>query len=122
MRTKNWASGEWDAPGRFQLIINGKELKTVLGTNEGWNWQYAGASSIKDTIATIELKDLSGFDGRCDAIYLSTEKTTPPVELKELSQWRKKLLKESDIPKKTESFDLVVVGGGIAGCAASIAC
>jgi hypothetical protein len=67
------------------------------------------------------LNDLTGFDGRCDAIYLSTEKTSPPAELKELSQWRRKLLNESDIPLKTESFDLVVVGGGIAGCAASIA-
>ena len=28
---------------------------------------------------------------------------------------------ESDIPSETKSFDLVIVGGGIAGCAASIA-
>ena len=40
---------------------------------------------------------------------------------KELSEWRKRLLNESDVPLKSESFDLVVVGGGIAGCAASIA-
>ena len=31
------------------------------------------------------------------------------------------MLNESDTPPKTEAFDLVVVGGGIAGCAASIA-
>jgi hypothetical protein len=121
VRTKNWVPGEWEAPGRFRLIINGKELKTVLGTESGWGWQYAGNITVKDTIAAIELNDLTGFDGRCDAIYLSTEKTSPPAELKELSQWRRKLLNESDIPLKTESFDLVVVGGGIAGCAASIA-
>jgi hypothetical protein len=121
VRTKNWVPGEWDAPGRFRLIINGKDLKTVLGTQEGWNWQYAGTTSVKDTTVKIELNDLTGFDGRCDAIYLSTEKTKPPDEPKALLQWRRKLLIEREVPSKTESFDLVVVGGGIAGCAASIA-
>ncbi len=121
VRTKNWAPGEWEAPGRFKLLINGKELSSVLGTEEGWAWQYAGSVAIKDTSATIELADLTGFDGRCDAIYLSTVKTTPPVAVKELTEWRKKQLNESDTPLKSESYDLVVVGGGIAGCAASIA-
>lgn len=121
VRTKNWAPGDWEAPGRFKLLINGKELNCVLGTEEGWAWQYAGSVSIKDTSATLELADLTGFDGRCDAIYLSTLKTAPPVTVKELTEWRKKQLNESDTPLKSESYDLVVVGGGIAGCAASIA-
>jgi FAD dependent oxidoreductase len=121
VRTKNWAPGDWDAPGRFKLIINGKELETNLGTEEGWGWQYAGSSIIKSSNVLIELNDLTGFDGRCDAIYLSTEKSIPTNELKELAHLRRRLLNESDIPQKTESFDLVVVGGGIAGCAASIA-
>jgi hypothetical protein len=120
-RTKNWAPGNWDAPGRFKITINGNELKTVLGTEGEWGWQYAGPVSIKDTVAVVEINDLTGFDGRCDAIYLSTEKSTPPESMDELSKWRKRLLSESDIPQKEESFDLVVVGGGIAGCAASIA-
>jgi hypothetical protein len=121
VRTKNWVPGDWEAPGRFKVTINGNELKTVLGTVEGWGWQYAGSSVIKETSVTIELADLTGFDGRCDAVYFSKAKTSPPVSGKELSQWRKRLLNESDVPLKSESFDLVVVGGGIAGCAASIA-
>jgi hypothetical protein len=121
VRTKNWAPGKWDAPGRFKLVINGKELNTILGTEKGWGWQSAGQASIEDTIVRIELKDLTGFEGRCDAIYLSTGKNSPPENKEELSQWRKRLLGENDMPQKTESFDLVVVGGGIAGCAASIA-
>jgi len=121
VRTKNWAPGNWDAPGRFKLIISGVELQTELGTEEGWGWQYAGSSFIDGTTSLLELRDLSGFDGRCDAIYLSTDKSTPPNESKELSEWRKKILNESNTPKKVESFDLVIVGGGIAGCAASIA-
>ena len=121
VRTKNWAPGEWEAPGRFKIVINGKELKQVLGTEEGWNWQYAGTVTIKDTLVKIELKDLSGFDGRCDAVYLSTVKTEPPSDLNGLSEFRKALRGESDLPEQSQSFDLVIVGGGIAGCAASIA-
>jgi len=121
VRTKNWVPGEWQAPGRFLLIVNGRELKTVLGTEEGWNWQYAGRVACKDVNCTIELKDISGFDGRCDAVYFNTEKIMPPSDLKELTVWRKEMLNESETPSKSENFDLVIVGGGIAGCAASIA-
>jgi hypothetical protein len=121
VRTKNWAPGNWDAPGKFILKINGKQLDTVLGTKVGWSWQYAGITSIQDTIASFELSDLTGFDGRCDAIYLSTVKKSPPENKNELIQWRRHLLAEDEIPSSTKKFDLVIVGGGIAGCAASIA-
>jgi hypothetical protein len=120
-RTRNWAVGDWDAPGRFKISVNGKELGTVLGTEDGWDWQYAGKISVKDTTCTVELKDLTGFDGRCDAIYFSTEKLSPPDDELELKAWRKNMLAINETPEKTESFDLVVVGGGIAGCAASVA-
>lgn len=121
VRTRNWAPGKWEAPGRFRLEINGTELATDLGTEEGWVWQYAGKASLRDTVAKITLRDLTGFEGRCDAVYLSTSGSIPPNGMKELSQWRKMILKISDVPERIESFDLVVVGGGIAGCAASVA-
>jgi len=121
VRTKNWLPGNWEAPGRFKLIVNGKELRTVLGTEEGWQWQYAGVLSFRDVKCSVELKDLTGFEGRCDAIYFSTSKKVPPSDPQELLRWRRKILNESDTPSRTEDFDLVVVGGGIAGCAASIA-
>lgn len=121
VRTRNWAPGEWDAPGRFVLKVNGSSLKTVLGTEPGWKWQYAGRFSTRDTSVVLELSDLTGFDGRCDAICLSTGRAAPPDDKAELAKWRKEIMGESDDPEKTLSFDLVVVGGGIAGCAASIA-
>lgn len=121
VRTRNWAPGKWEAPGRFRLEINGTELATDLGTEEGWVWQYAGKASLRDTVAKITLRDLTGFEGRCDAVYLSTSGSIPPNGMKELSQWRKMILKISDVPERIDSFDLVVVGGGIAGCAASVA-
>lgn len=122
VRTKNWVAGNWEAPGRFRLLVNGSELEETLGTGiEKWSWQYAGMTSLKDTSIVIELKDLTGFEGRCDAVYLSTVKKVPPGEAGELSAWRRAILGETDIPVKSEEFDLIVVGGGIAGCAASIA-
>ncbi len=121
IRTMNWAPGKWEAPGRFRINAEGKILKGDLGTTEGWGWQYAGSAKLKDTVVTIGLHDITGFEGRCDAIYMSTLKKMPPNKTAELSKFRKSLLKESDEPDVEESFDLVVIGGGIAGCAASIA-
>ena len=122
VRTRNWAAGDWEAPGRFKLAVNGNELESILGTGgETWHWQYAGKVVIRDPAVKIELKDLTGFEGRCDAIYLSTKKTEPPVGKDELSSWRKKLHGEAEIPEKSAEFDLVIAGGGIAGCAAAIA-
>jgi len=119
-RTMNWATGEWEAPGRFKISINGKELETILGTEEEWTWQYAGTFSLGETSAVVELIDLTGFDGRCDAIFFSTSKQPPPNQTDELSIWRKDQLNEGDIPGKSYEFDLIIVGGGIAGCAAAI--
>lgn len=122
VRTRNWAKGNWEAPGRFKLAVNGNEFKSILGTgDETWHWQYTGKMLIKDPAVKIELKDLTGFEGRCDAIYLSTKKTEPPAGKDELSSWRKKLHGETEIPEKSADFDLVIAGGGIAGCAAAIA-
>lgn len=122
VRTRNWAPGVWDAPGRFKIAVGGQELADVLGTgSEKWRWQYAGKASLIDTSAIVELRDLTGFEGRCDAIFLSTGKTPPPDSLPVLALWRKDMNNESSDPDSTASFDLVIVGGGIAGCAASIA-
>ena len=122
VRTKNWADGNWEAPGRFRVVIDGMELGTDLGTGSGkWAWQYAGTAVAAGTDIIVELKDLTGFEGRCDAVYLSRGKNAPPDAPEMLSDWRRRVTGESLLPEKTASFDLVVVGGGIAGCAASIA-
>ena len=120
-RTMNWAPGNWEAPGRFKIIINNQELETVLGTEPGWNWQYAGIINLDEQNTLIELKDLTGFDGRCDAIYFSTSEQVPPNQNDELRKWRKEQLNEKETPVYDKDFDLVIIGGGIAGCAAAIA-
>jgi len=122
VRTKNWKPGTWEAPGRFKVAINGKTLETVFGTVPGWTWQKAGKVEIEKTPCDIALTDMTGFDGRCDALFFSKDDAVePPNDLKTLRPWRDTLLGITPTPKVAESVDLVVVGGGIAGCAASLA-
>ena len=122
VRTKNWAPGNWEAPGRFLLSVDNTRLGNELGKNEGWNWEYAGKIQLSTGEKMLTLHDLTGFEGRCDAIYFTDNANDkPPVDADVLRTWRLKQLSASAFPEKTEMFDLVVVGGGIAGCAASIA-
>ncbi len=122
VRTKNWAPGNWDAPGKFLVSVNGKKLEKELGKNLGWNWEYAGSANIKSGESKLTLHDLTGFEGRCDAIYLTTsENEKLPADGDALKKWRIAQSGASAIPQKVVKFDLVVVGGGIAGTAASIA-
>lgn len=120
VRTKDWCPGAWEAPGRFQLMVNGKLVETLFGTEAGWNWQKGIKLPLKSGENKIELVDLTGFEGRCDAIYFTkNEADTPPSELKELRIWRDKK-HGVKAPDKGE-YDLVIAGAGIAGCGAALA-
>ncbi len=120
-RTRDWAPGNWEAPGRFKIHVNGQTLANTLGLNPDWNWEYAGKISLTKGEVSLKLEDLTGFNGRCDAIYLSQTNQKPPMAGRQLKDWRKNKLKEPLAPETTKTYDLVVTGGGIAGCGASIA-
>ena len=120
-RSRNWAPGNWTAPGRFQIQINDKLLENTLGLQAGWNWEYAGEIEISSKEIKVELVDLTGFNGRCDAIYFSQIKEAPPISLEKLKTWRTNLIAEVPNPQTIKEYDLVITGGGIAGCAAAIA-
>lgn len=122
VRTKNWAPGNWEAPGKFQLEVNGQLMDSELGTESGWGWEYVGEIELKSKNVQLALKDLTGFNGRCDAIYLSIDQDkAPPQSGEQLAAWRKTVKSETGSPSVEEKYDLVIVGGGIAGCAAAIA-
>ena len=122
VRTKNWVPGDWDAPGRFQLVIDGTTLDTIFGTEPGWNWQSGGVIDVTGAELAVELQDLTGFDGRCDAVLFTTDAdTVPPNTLAEMKPWRDRLLGRPGTPPAADTFDLVIAGGGIAGCAAALA-
>lgn len=121
VRTKNWVPGNWEAPGRFKVLINGQALSTVFGTQSGWGWQDGGTVEITATKPTIELEDLTGFDGRCDALYFTQDlKATPPNEGASLAAWRERLHGVPQNPPSAGTYDVVIVGGGLAGCGAAL--
>ena len=82
VRTRNWTA-PWSiyAAGTFAVKVNGKELPNVLGRGaSGWLWQKAGEVELKKGAVTVALHDLTGFDGRCDAVCLTTgESPSRPV-------------------------------------------
>ena len=69
---------------------------------------------------TLTLHDLTGFDGRCDAIYFTTGSEPPPNDDAILPGWRRELLGLDEEPTLKEGYDLVVIGGGYSGMGAAI--
>jgi hypothetical protein len=125
VRTRDWCPGDWQAPGRFKVHVNGAPLKPEFGTEgKAWHWQKGGTVDIASQGAVeVELKDLTGFDGRCDAIYFNREASPnlPNGDLVKLAAWKDRLSGRAGKEIKEQPFDVVIVGGGIAGCAAGIA-
>lgn len=124
VRTRDWCKGDWESPGRFKVHVNGKPLDTVFGQqNEAWSWHAGGAVTLPAGKVAIALEDLTGFDGRCDAIYLSksASPTLPNADLAELAAWKDQLSGRAKNAIAEKEFDLVIVGGGMTGCGAALA-
>ena len=125
VRNRDWCKGEWQSPGRFQVLVEGKPLEMIFGeAEESWHWQPGGSVDIsKAGKIKVSLRDLTGFDGRCDAIFFTQESnpSLPEDDLKELSDWKDVLAGRSKEKVEELSFDLVVVGGGMSGCGAALA-
>ncbi|MCE4563489.1 FAD-dependent oxidoreductase [Maribellus sp. CM-23] len=124
VRTKDWAA-QWsdaEAPGRFQVLINGKPVNKTFGTEKNdWDWIKGGEVEITQKETSIALHDLSGFNGRCDALIFSADPEFNPVnELNALTAYRHKMLGIPDKPKNAGTYDFVVVGGGMGGVCAAI--
>jgi hypothetical protein len=124
-RTRNWvpAFSNAAAPGRFKVAVSGADLAPVFGAEgAAWHWQSGGTVTVSGAAAAVELKDLTGFDGRCDAVaFIKGSSSPPPDGGPALAAWRKAALDESDAPPSSMDFDCVIVGGGMAGCCAAIA-
>ena len=122
VRCYNWTSpwSDKEGAGRFAISVGDKRLNDRLGaTGDRWEWQYAGAADITKGKQRITLHDMTGFDGRCDAIYFTKDKDDIPASQPEaLAALRRKMA-----PTETRivKADFVVVGGGIAGMCAAVA-
>jgi hypothetical protein len=133
VRTRDWV-GQWKkpgtpmamkavgTPGRFQVFVAGEPLGITFGAEGAdWHWQDGGIVRICQNSVTLALHDLTGFDGRCDAILFSaSHQAVPPNENPALRDLRRLLSGFPETPTDAGSFDFVVVGGGIAGCCAAV--
>ncbi len=121
VRTYNWTS-PWSkkrGAGEFKVRIGRKTLSSAGYAGSGWEWQHVGKTALRKGTATLALKDMTGFDGRCDAVYITdTEGDVPPAGAGALESFRRHALNRP--APREERFDFVVVGGGIAGMCAAV--
>ena len=124
VRTYNWTSPwhDGEGPGAFTLSVNGHRAGGTLGTaGDAWQWQPAGRVRVRAGEATLALHDLTGFDGRCDAIYFTTDPATlPPAGGDALAAFRRGKVNPAAHVATHEGYDLVVAGGGVAGICAAL--
>ena len=115
VRTKNW-TGKWSeakGAGRFHVLVDGKVAGDECGAyGKSWCVEEKGTIELAAGTHTVALHDLTGFDGRCDYVEISTEDVPTLI--------RHHLVR--DIRRSTTSVDcdFVVVGGGIAGICTAI--
>jgi hypothetical protein len=124
VRTRDWAA-TWDAPGapgRFQVVVDGKVVPVVFGTQGAeWAWQRGGAVEIEKAKVRVGLHDLTGFEGRCDAMFFAKDRSfVPPNDKEGLRAFRRRMLGLKDGYEDAGKFDIVVVGGGMAGTCTAI--
>lgn len=121
VRTKDWVPEHH--PGRFVLLVNDAPVGTELGASgQDWSWERAGTVALETGDVTLTLHDLTGFEGRCDAIYLGKADVAPPNGTDSATRaWRKRLRGLPEQPIDAGDFDLVVVGGGVTGSIATVA-
>lgn len=122
LRTKDWAPYPV-GPGKFKLYVDGKALAPTFGESgdSAWKWYSGGEIKVEKDSVELVLQDLTGFNGRIDAILFSNgNDTEPPNELAALDDLRNQLLDLRAGLKEMGDFDLVVVGGGVAGTCAAI--
>jgi len=119
-RTRDWVPEHH--PGRFQILLDGKAVDQTFGANgrKGWHWEDGGVQQLGAAVE-LRLHDLTGFYSRCDAIVLCDDlQWTPPEEADELAALHEKHGGLSPDVKDAGNYDVVVVGGGLAGCMAAV--
>jgi hypothetical protein len=124
VRTLDWVA-RWNAtppPGRFQVVLDGRPLEATFGTQSAtWDWHDGGVVALPAGDVELALHDLTGFDGRCDCLFLTTDLDSRPPSVDDvLSGWRRTQLGLPEEPQTKGPYDLVVVGGGYSGMGAAI--
>lgn len=111
------------SPGRFQVLVGGKASAVTFGQAAAgeWRWVDGGTFELGAGAVEIRLHDLTGWFGRCDAVVLSGDAAfRPSDDLKTLSRQCEQY---GGVPREIKPagpYDVVVVGGGLAGGAAAL--
>lgn len=123
VRTRNWTQywSEAPTPGIFEIFVDGQSAGVFGNESSEWHWQGGAKITLTEGNHTVVVKDLTGFDGRFDAILLTKSNRAPKDDLATYLSLRKRLLALPQAPERAGSYDFVVVGGGVAGMCAAIA-
>ncbi len=124
VRTMDWVA-RWKAPGtpgRVQVPVHDRTLPVDFGTvGAAWHWQDGGFADLPAGQVRVALHDLTGFEGRCDAVlFVRDAAFTPPNREPAMSALRRECLDLPGHPEPAGEFDFVVTGGGIAGTCAAL--
>ncbi|MHC4621231.1 MAG: FAD-dependent oxidoreductase [Planctomycetota bacterium] len=121
VRCKDWLP--FHSPGRFQVYVghNASPVTFARADNNSWRWVDGGTFHLEKGPVQIRLHDLTGWWGRCDAIVLENAGFKPSNDPLELARQREKYGGVSPDISDMDLFDVVVVGGGPAGCGAAVA-
>lgn len=121
VRSKDWVPVHH--PGRFQVLVGGKPAGRVFGEcgQAGWRWEDGGTWDLSGAVE-LRLHDLTGDYSRCDALVLSSDLSwQPPVDRERIASLRLACGALSREIKELGRYDVVVAGGGLAGCTAAVA-
>lgn len=121
VRTRDWVAQYHS--GRFQILLNGKVVAHPFGAdgNNVWHWEDGGVHLLPGSLE-VRLHDLTGYYARCDTIVFSRDlQWRPPESADQLAALRALHGGVSRIVTDMPRHDVVVVGGGLAGCTAAVA-
>ena len=104
VRTKDWAPYP-KGPGKFNLIIDGERVDRVFGADGSDQWQWYQGGKVNLESGTLLTPDPN---------------FRPPNTKESLEALRQELFDFLSETEDLKPFDLVVVGGGIAGITTAV--
>lgn len=120
VRTHDWFTP--NHPGQFNIVIDNHQALKTFGRSgyEDWTWEDGGIFYLKDNV-NVKLKDVTGYYGRCDAFAFVTDTNwIPPAKKEDIAPLRIKYGAISNEIRKAGHYDVVVIGGGVAGTLAAV--
>jgi hypothetical protein len=121
VRTRDWVP-EYH-PGTFQVLLDRRPVARTFGQSghAGWQWEDGGVQELGSQVE-LRLHDLTGYYGRCDVVVLARDlEWRPAADAAALARLREQHGGVSRAVARPSDYDVVVVGGGLAGCTAAVA-